>query len=144
MSPGETDKRRDKRLDLTLPVKFFKGPDDGLLMRDGVTHNVSSGGVYFEAPASHVVQDGPVALRIGVHARDGEDKPSLTLVGSGVICRIEELGRPEALSEQPQATRSTARFVRWPSLLRAEPDPPLARSGGIASARRTRVILLLS
>ncbi|MFH1730630.1 MAG: PilZ domain-containing protein [Planctomycetota bacterium] len=91
MSPGETDKRRDKRLDLTLPVKFFKCPDDGLLVRDGVTHNVSSGGVYFEAPVSHVVQDGPIALRIGVHARDGEDKPSLTLVGSGLVCRIEEL-----------------------------------------------------
>ena len=49
MLSSENDKRRDKRLALTLPVKFFRGAEEGLSVLNGVTHNVSSGGVYFEA-----------------------------------------------------------------------------------------------
>ncbi len=88
---SDSDKRRDKRLELRLPIKFFKDPTESLPMREGVTHNVSSGGVFFEAPASHVMQDGPVTLRIGVQDKEGDHSPSLTLVGSGAVCRIEPL-----------------------------------------------------
>jgi hypothetical protein len=105
MSLSESDKRRDKRLALTLPVKFFKDAEDNLSMRDGVTHNVSSGGVYFEAPAGYVVQDGPVSLRIGVHARDGEEKPSLTLVGSGAVCRVDELDPRKVIGTWPDTQK---------------------------------------
>ena len=91
MSSSELDRRRDKRLHMKLRVKFLKEMEESLSMRDGVTHNVSSGGVYFEAPVGHVIQDGPVSLRIGVHARETEDKPSLTLVGTGAVCRVEPL-----------------------------------------------------
>jgi len=105
MSLSESDKRRDKRLALMLPVKFFKDEEDNLSLRDGVTHNVSSGGVYFEAPAGYVVQDGHVSLRIGVHARDGEEKPSLTLVGSGAVCRVDELDPRKVIGTWPDTQK---------------------------------------
>ena len=104
---SENDKRRDKRLALTLPVKFFKRAEGSLSMLSGVTHNVSSGGVYFEAPAGFVVQDGDVSLRIGVHARDGEEKPSLTLVGSGAVCRIDELEPNNVVGPWPETKKQT-------------------------------------
>jgi len=106
MSLSESDKRRDKRLALMLPVKFFKDEEDNLSLRDGVTHNVSSGGVYFEAPAGYVVQDGHVSLRIGVHARDGEEKPSLTLVGSGAVCRVDELDPRKVIGTWPDTQKN--------------------------------------
>lgn len=105
MSSSESDKRRDKRLALTLPVKFFKGAEGSLSMLSGVTHNVSSGGVYFEAPAGFGIEDGHVSLRIGVHARDGEEKPSLTLVGSGAVCRVDDLNPDNVVGPWPDTQR---------------------------------------
>jgi hypothetical protein len=105
MSSSENDKRRDKRLALTLPVKFFKGAEESLSMLNGVTHNVSSGGVYFEAPAGFIIQDGHLSLRIGVHARDGEEKPSLTLVGTGAVCRVDELEPSNVVGPWPDTQK---------------------------------------
>ena len=63
MASRGADKRRDKRLELTLPVKFSVKPEDDLAALDGVTHNVSSGGLYFEAPAEQVTPTDPLWLR---------------------------------------------------------------------------------
>ena len=101
MSQLGPDKRRDKRLQLTLPVKFFVGPDK-LAPCDGVTHNVSSGGVYFEAPADRLNAPGPLSLRIGVPAHQDEDKPNLTLVGHGVVCRVEKLDPSRVVGSWPE------------------------------------------
>jgi len=91
MSPAGTDKRRDKRLGLALPVKFSREPEGSLSLFNGVTRNVSSGGVYFEAPVGQVSRDDPLWVRIGVPGRREEEKPNLTLVGSGVVRRVEKL-----------------------------------------------------
>ena len=89
MTATGPEKRRDKRLELTLPVKFFLGPEKKLTPCEGVTHNVSSGGAYFEAPAFECAD--PLSLRIGIPAHQDSDKPNLTLVGEGAVRRIDKL-----------------------------------------------------
>jgi hypothetical protein len=106
MSPSGADKRKDKRLQLTLPVKFFLGSDKNLAPCDGVTHNVSSGGVYFEAPASMASLDGHLFVRIGVPATQDEDKPNLTLVGTGTVCRVEKLEPERVMGAWPETQRN--------------------------------------
>lgn len=92
MASSPVEKRRDKRLSLTLPLKFFSDTHRNLSPREGITRNVSSGGVYFEAPVGQELPVGPVELRIGVPAHDDADaKPTLTLVGKGAVCRVEKL-----------------------------------------------------
>jgi len=103
MSSSPAEKRRDKRLSLTLPLKFFPDARRHAPPRDGVTHNVSSGGVFFEVPAAQDVPVGPVELRIGVPAHDDDtDKPTLTLVGRGAVCRVEKLGPDRVLGAWPE------------------------------------------
>jgi len=92
MASPEAERRRDKRLELRLPVKFAPKPDNSLSLVNGVTRNVSSGGVYFEAPAGQVGPSSSLWVRIGVRARQDEVKPNLTLVGTGTVCRVEKLG----------------------------------------------------
>ncbi len=96
MSSPERERRRDKRLQLALPVRFSNQGEDSLSQILGMTRNVSSGGVYFEAPRGHVEAGDVVWLRIGVQSRDAEDDFSeLTLVGSGVVRRVEPLSSGE-------------------------------------------------
>jgi len=102
MASRGADKRRDKRLELTLPVKFSVKPEDDLAALDGVTHNVSSGGLYFEAPAEQVTPTDPLWVRLGVPARQGEDKPNLTLVGSGIVRRVEQLHPDRVVGSWPE------------------------------------------
>ncbi len=129
MSSSERERRRDKRLQLALPVRFSNQGADSLSQIPGMTRNVSSGGVYFEAPRGHVESGDVVWLRIGVQSRDAEDDFSeLTLVGSGVVRRVEPLSSDEypeeinpgglsgiALQFQQRPTirlRSLERFLR--------------------------------
>lgn len=99
MPSADSDRRRDKRLSLNLPVQFAAGAGDDLLLCDGLTHNVSSGGVYLEVPAGRVSRGGAVALRIGVDQDPASDQPSVTLVGSGVVRRVDQL--PEGRVAHP-------------------------------------------
>jgi len=103
MAPAGNDKRRDKRLGLNLPVKFSLGMEPSLAFHTGVTHNVSSGGAYFEAPLGQVIPDAPVWIRIGVPARPDEVKVNLTLVGSGTVCRVERLSADRVVGKWPEA-----------------------------------------
>lgn len=91
--PAADEKRRDKRLPLTLPVKFTLGQAGDLTLLDGVTHNVSSGGVYFEAPIGQIAPSALLNIRIALPCND-EDTPRPTLVGTGIVRRVEPL-RPE-------------------------------------------------
>ena len=99
MPSVEPDKRRAQRLELALPVRFFMSLDGSLAPRDGLTHNVSSSGVYFEAPVGQVTPDDPLLLRIAVPAREGEEQPNLTLVGSGAVQRAEKLEPSQVLGD---------------------------------------------
>ena len=104
--PG-IDKRRDKRLTLTLPVTFSdKSGDENLSLRSGVTHNVSSGGVYFETGLGPVGTDEPVWVRIGVPALKEDDKPNLTLVAEGVVRRVEKIGEHRIVGSWPEEQKS--------------------------------------
>jgi len=96
MLTDRSDRRRDKRLPLTLPVKFFIGGESSFVPVDGITRNVSPSGIYFEAPAGAVAKDGSIALRIGVPTDRAADKPSLTLLGAGTVCRIDPLDPAQA------------------------------------------------
>ena len=103
MSSSPGDRRRDNRLSLTLPLKFFPDTHRNMPPCDGVTHNVSSGGVFFEAPVAQDIPVGLVELRIGVPAHDdATGKPTLTLVGKGLVCRVEKLGRDRVLGAWPE------------------------------------------
>jgi len=83
------EKRKDQRLPLNLPLRFFReGKEQGCIK--GFTHNVSSGGIYFEAPSDEFDVHESVALRLGVPSGDVEES-GMTLAGSGVICRIDKL-----------------------------------------------------
>ncbi|MFO7899720.1 MAG: PilZ domain-containing protein [Planctomycetota bacterium] len=92
MGSPERDRRRDKRLELTLPVRFSGKAEEGLTQLTGVTWNVSSGGVFFEAPAGHVQTGDVIWVRISVRSGDEEhDSSDLTLVGTGLVRRVEPL-----------------------------------------------------
>lgn len=91
MAPAGVERRRDKRLELTLPVKFSTGAEGSLSLRDGMTRNVSTGGVFFETPLGQFAPADAVSLRIGIPARQHEDQVNLTLVGTGVVRRVEPL-----------------------------------------------------
>jgi len=106
MTPAGADKRRDKRLELRLPVKFSMEPEEHLTLLDGMTHNVSSGGVYFEAPAAQVAPDHSVWVRIGVPAAKEGDQPNLTLVGSGVVRRVETLDTDRVMGDWAQTQKA--------------------------------------
>jgi len=103
MSSSEMNRRRDKRLELALPVQFFQGDGGELSMSEGVTRNVSSGGVYFESAAGSVEDDGELSLRIGVRSTDDGDRPNLTLMGSGAVRRVRKLGSEEVAGTWPKA-----------------------------------------
>jgi hypothetical protein len=106
MTTARPEQRRDKRLNLQLPVKFSVEADQSTDMLDGVTHNVSSGGAYFEAPAAQVTPEGLVSVRIGVPARQDEKAPNLILVGKGTVKRVEPLESGQALASWPEAQRA--------------------------------------
>jgi hypothetical protein len=102
MAPDNLDRRNDKRLSLSLPVRFSKDPDDTLSPHEGVTHNVSSGGLYFEAPMGRQLNAAdPVWVQIAVPGGPGEEKHNLTLMGSGVICRVDKLDHQNRVGAWP-------------------------------------------
>ena len=105
MAPEKPNRRRDKRLDLTLPVRFSREPEDTFSPFEGVTHNVSSGGVYFEAAVGQMTAADTVWVRIAVPASPGEDKQNLTLAGSGMICRVERLPEDDVTGSWPEMQR---------------------------------------
>lgn len=101
--PAASDKRRDKRLALRLPVKFVFGQTGDLSPLEGVTHNVSSGGVYFEAPIGQIAPSASLNVRIAVPGRDGTDTPNLTLIGTGVVRRVEPLSPERVVGSWPES-----------------------------------------
>jgi hypothetical protein len=96
MNSSVPDRRRDKRLGLMLPVRFATKPGETFSPHEGVTQNVSSGGVYFEAPVRHMKPNDTLWVRIGVPAHQGDDRQNLTLCGAGVVRRVEKLSRDTA------------------------------------------------
>ena len=67
-----------------------------------MTRNVSSGGVYFETAAGQVSLDDPLSVRIGVPGHEDDAKANLTLVGSGIVRRIEGLAREHIVGSWPE------------------------------------------
>ncbi len=100
--PAASDKRRDKRLPLTLPVKFVSEQTGNLFPLEGVTHNVSSGGVYFEAPTGQIAPSTLLSVRIAVPGHQGADKPNLTLIGTGIVRRVEPLPPEQVVGSWPE------------------------------------------
>jgi hypothetical protein len=105
MAPAGVDRRRDKRLQLALPVKFSAKPEDHVSLHSGVTHNVSSGGVYFEAGMGQFEPENPLWVRIGVPAHQGQDDLNLTLVSAGTVRRVERLDDERMLGTWPETQK---------------------------------------
>jgi hypothetical protein len=88
-----SEKRKDRRLDLSLGIEFTPGNNSGVPVPcRGTTHNVSAGGVYFETSSGYPISNGAeVLLKMALPERvDGSAEP-LVLHCKGTVCRIEAL-----------------------------------------------------
>ena len=88
-----TERRRDRRLDLSLPIEFTVSAEAvSPLPRTGLTRNVSSGGVYFETTVRQsVLADAPIKVRIAIPRTDDESTSSLSLQGEARVVRVDHL-----------------------------------------------------
>jgi len=94
---ADSERRRDRRLDLNLEVEFAPRKfHDSSLPCTGRTCNVSAGGVYFESLAAASVSDGmDIVLKIALPIR-GEGAPEpLALRCEGKVVRVCRLPGPE-------------------------------------------------
>ncbi len=99
-----TEKRFDKRLDISLPIRLF---DDKVISK-----NVSPGGIYFEVITDDIEKYSPGRIiTIEITASTSTHKISnqiIRLTGIGVITRIDKLSSdPASLLSQRDAGAAT-------------------------------------
>ena len=80
MTATPPEQRRDRRIDIALPVKLEKA--------EGITRNVSSSGVFFWTSGSYALGDA-ISFAMGRKTESGE----FMLKCRGVVLRTEERGR---------------------------------------------------
>ncbi|HUU69570.1 MAG TPA: PilZ domain-containing protein [Planctomycetota bacterium] len=94
---SDSERRRDRRLDLSLDVEFTPRKYYGSsLPCTGRTCNVSAGGVYLESPAAGSVTSGmDLVLTIALpHRSEGASEP-LALHCEGKVVRVIKLPGPD-------------------------------------------------
>jgi len=86
-----TERRKDRRLDLSLPVEFVLAQAHGApLVRTGTTRNVSSGGLYFETERAKALDaDSPISIKLAIPQRDENSGSMLALFGNARVCRVD-------------------------------------------------------
>jgi len=90
-----TERRRDQRLELMLPLEYSLPSAPASFPRTGQTQNVSTGGVYFVTDRDpEVTAPVRIGLRIAVPWRQDTGGPPLTLCGEGDVVRVEKLASP--------------------------------------------------
>lgn len=97
------EKRQYRRLDLRLPLEYYK-TDMG---RPGVartmTVNVSTGGVYFETTCEDIKTGDSLALEVGVPPGDARFPMHGKFATTGKVVRTEKIHNP-ATQNQPAFT----------------------------------------
>jgi len=97
------EKRQHRRLDLRLPLEYYK-TDMG---RPGVAHtmtvNVSTGGVYFETTCEDIKTGDILALEVGVPPGDARFPMHGKFATTGKVVRTEKIRCP-ATKNQPEFT----------------------------------------
>ena len=109
------ERRKDRRLSLNLPVEFTLAQAHGAaVIRPGLTHNVSSGGVYFETNmAKALAADSTISIKLAIPQRDENSSSMLSLLGNAVVRRVD------ALADDPgEAVRCgiAAQFSKKPNV----------------------------
>lgn len=98
------EKRKDKRLDLSLPIQAKRareGPEAPF--RGGVTRNVSVGGVCFEVSSWREIKLGDVVtISISVPREFSHIFPFSRLAGKARVVRIEEMAPDEFYEAERQ------------------------------------------
>jgi len=98
---GERERRRWPRLELKLNVEFAVRDDQSEAGGQGVTENVSAGGMYFVTPDWQALQVGDdVALRLSGLSSYNEGALFRSLHGQGMILRLDP---PEEKREREEA-----------------------------------------
>lgn len=95
---GEKERRRWPRLELKLNVEFVVREDDSEASGQGVTENVSAGGMYFVTPDWQTLDVGDeVALRLSGLSGYNEGALFRSLHGEARILRLDTPGaEPES------------------------------------------------
>jgi len=114
-----SEKRRYRRLDLSVPVLFtVKTRAGGGLTRSGVTGNVSPGGIYFRtASVEDMDRDQELTVKLLIPRRSDPSDATVSLSGEARVVRAERLPRSsDAMSDSGEHWGIAAQFTRRPSV----------------------------
>ena len=126
---SETEKRRHQRQEVLLPLRVENGDLTGKVLYEGVTINVSAGGVYFRTWGWRNFEVGSrVEVVIDVPAEMNALLPFGGMTGRGMVVRVEESGRLARLNREGEDDRPSERGValQFDSKLRFEAGLGLA------------------
>ena len=86
-----TDRRRHRRLAIRLPVECLIGEKTAGSPLRAMTHNISAGGVYFDAPPGVLQPGAGVELVVTVPPGEGYSPYAGRVRGPAEIVRVEPL-----------------------------------------------------
>jgi hypothetical protein len=90
-SPMQAERRRNRRLEISLPVAFSTG-DDGLPAADTTTtKNVSTGGVYLTTDQPALAPGRVLNMELTIPPGQGHFPYEGRVTGTGVVVRVEDL-----------------------------------------------------
>ena len=92
------DRRRHRRIDLTLPILARLSSDGtGATFKEGVAKNVSLAGVYFTTAGWHALdRDEVMTVSVSIPPEKARNFPFSRLAGRGRVVRVEELAKIES------------------------------------------------
>jgi len=117
--PSILEKRRYRRLDLSVPVLFTVKKKGGTgVTRSGVTRNVSPGGVYFRtASAADIEPEQELTIKLLIPRRNDPSEATVSLSGEARIVRAERMrGSLKGTGEVTEQWCIAAQFTRRPSV----------------------------
>ena len=87
------EKRRSKRLDLSLPVNIRYASGDGEKALKGITINVSFNGAYLtDINLENIKPEDKINISISVPRDDTRDFPFSRLIGKAKVVRVNDEG----------------------------------------------------
>jgi hypothetical protein len=117
-SSPQPERRRHRRLELAFPVRFSTRSRSGAKAQgQGLTVDISSGGVRFETDAAEAPQpQTDLAVYITIPRREDDAKSSVFLSGTATVVRCEPA--------DPETRRHTG--ARWCVAARFEGHPDIS------------------
>ncbi len=87
----ETERRKHRRLDITLPVVFKPADEEGTSSESTSTINISTGGVFFGTDRGGIEPGRLLELELTIPPGQGHFPYEGRIRGKGVVVRVEPL-----------------------------------------------------